>query len=254
MGDIVHGDKVNGNVVNGDYVGRDKVILDIGPDHAPRRDGRPPEDSDGRAVVLMMSANPDVDASLDLDASPRMDASLRLDEERRQIDLAIVRAEAQHRLAFRIADAVRLGDLPSSLLRHRPAIVHFAGHGTAMDGLLVTDDAGNARPVPPDALADLFGLLNSGLRCVVLNACYSAEQARSIVRHVPFVVGMRHWVDDDAAIRFATGFYEGIAHGESVRVSFGLGRTSLRLHGYSGAAPVLLAADGATDEPIAPRK
>lgn len=38
-----------------------------------------------------------------------------------------------------------------------------------------------------------------------------------------------------------------------VRVSFALGRTRLRLHGYAGEAPVLVAADNAPDEPLVRR-
>ncbi|GHJ48958.1 hypothetical protein Cs7R123_63000 [Catellatospora sp. TT07R-123] len=241
MGDIVHGDKINGDKIVGDKVAGSKVVYQNPGQHIPApRDGRG-RDGGERAVVLMMSAN------------PNRDAPLRLDEERRAIDQAIVRAQAEHRLAFKIADAVRVDDLSHCLLRHGPAIAHFSGHGTAADGLVFSDDHGGARPVPPDALAELFAVLSDGLRCVVLNACYSAEQARAIAEHVPYVVGMRKWIDDEAAILFSTGFYEGIAHGKSVPVAFALGRARLRLHGYTGQAPVLLAADGAGEEPVVPR-
>jgi hypothetical protein len=240
MSDIVHGDKFDGHKIAGDYINRDKIVFHGDPGREPLRD-RPRAGGAERAVVLMMNAN------------PNLDAPLRLDEERRAIDQAIVRAQAENRLTFEIADAVRLDDLAHYLLRHRPAIAHFSGHGTAADGLVVCDDRRDARLVPPDVLAELFGILSGGLRCVVLNACYSAEQARAIAEHVPFVVGMRKWIDDEAAILFSAGFYEGVAHGESIPVSFALGRSRLRLHGHTGQTPVLITADGAPAEPVVPR-
>src|SRR4051794_10778172 len=112
MGDIVHGDKYGG-----DNVHRDKIV------HAVPRERRP---AAPRPVILLMSANPD------------RRQPLRLDEERREIDRVVTYARADDRLAVHKADAVRLDDLQPALLRHRPAIVHFSGHGSATEGILVT--------------------------------------------------------------------------------------------------------------------
>lgn len=237
MGDKVLGDKVMGDKVMGDKVMGNKVS---GPADQPMDRSRPAR-SEHRPVILMMSANPD------------QNSPLRLDEEHRLIDEAFDRAQTDSRLEFKLAPALRIDDLPHCLLRYRPAIAHFSGHGTAADGLAFIDPSGYAHLVPPDAVADLFGVLKAGLRCVVLNACYSAEQARMIAKHVPFVVGMRNWIDDTAAILFSAGFYEGIAFGRTVRESFDLGRVRLSMHGYADDAPILIAAEGAADEPIVQR-
>lgn len=228
MGDTVYGDKYGGDHVRGHkFVG-----ADLG-----RRSGRARSQ-----VILLLSANPD------------RQQPLRLDEERRQIDRAVRYAQAGDRLAVRTADAVRLDDLQEALLTHRPAIAHFSGHGSASAGILLTDDLGRARPVPPDALSELFRILRGGLRCVVLNACFTDQQARAIAAHVPCVVGMHSRVLDDAAIRFATGFYRGIAHAQSIGVSFQLGRNRLGLHGDADAVALrLFAAPGAADRPVIDR-
>lgn len=116
---------------------------------------------------------------------------------------------------------------------------------------MVADDLGHPRAVPPDALTELFRILRHGLRCVVLNACYTDDQARAIAAHVPFVVGMAGGILDDAAIRFAAGFYLGVAHGQSVGAAFQLGRNRLRLRAHPDAdLPRLIAAPGAVDEPV----
>lgn len=71
--------------------------------------------------------------------------------------------------------------------------------------------------------------MRNEVRCVILNACYSAAQAKGISQHIDFVIGMTHAVADDAAIRFSEAFYRGIATGRSVQEAFDLGRISTRI-------------------------
>jgi len=224
---VVMGDDVGGNKYGGDHVEGDKIIGEGRPSRKRPR------------TIVVMSANP-VDQQL-----------LRLDEERRAIDRAV--SPAGDRLEVRTADAVRLDELQPALVRHRPVVAHFSGHGSASQGILVLDDSGRARPVLPHALLDLFRIVSQHVRCVVLNACYTEQQAQAIATYVPCVVGMRNQVSDSAAIRFAGAFYQGIALGQPVRVAFELGRNSLRLHGEPDAgSPRLLAAAGAADRPFPP--
>jgi hypothetical protein len=230
MGDTVYGDKVGGDKFGGDQVHGDKYVgVELG-----KRPGRT-----RRRVILLMSADPG--------RQP-----LRLDEEHREIDNAVAHAQAGERLAVRTAAAMRVDDLHQALLRHRPTIAHFSGHGSGSSGILLTDDRGRARPVPPAALSALFGILDGGPQCVVLNACFTDEQARSIAAHVPCVIGMRGPVLDDAAIRFAAGFYRGIAYGRSVRESYRLGRNQLELRAHPDAdVPQLLEKEpGAANRPV----
>ncbi len=231
--EVTMGDTIYGNKYGGDHVEGDKIVNMRGDDRARRGP---------RKVILLMSASQD------------LGQPLRLDEERREIDFAVTTAQAGDRLEIHTADALRLDDLQSSLLRYTPAIAHFSGHGSATDGIVVSDGLGGTRPVPPKALSGLFGILKSGLRCVVLNACFTEEQARAIAEHVPCVVGMRGRVLDDAAIRFAAGFYHGIAHARSIRESFQLGCNRLDLHGYPDSdTPRLIAAPGHADRPLIDR-
>jgi hypothetical protein len=239
------GDVVFGNKYGGDHVAGDKIV------HAPPAPAPRPV---RRRVVLLMSANSDR-------------RPLRLDVERREINEVVARAHAGHLLEVRTADAVRLGDLQNTLIANEPAIAHFSGHGDASAGIVLTDDLsrrdlgdrrpgddGRPRPVPPAALTELFGIVRNGLRCVVLNACYSADQARAIAVHVPCVIGMRGGIADDAAICFSTGFYLGVAHGETIGSAFRLGCNRLSLQGHADAGvPQLIAGPGAADRPVIAR-
>jgi hypothetical protein len=220
MGDFVIGDKVHGDKVHGDknvYAGRSE------PPRRPK-------------VILMMSAN----------ADPQR--PLSLDREHREIDSAIWNAQAGDRLEVRVADALRLDDLQSSLQRHQPVVAHFSGHGSAAYGIMVTGDSGRPHAVPPAALSDLFRILRQDLRCVVLNACFTDGQARAIAAYVPCVIGMRAGIRDDAAVGFAAAFYQGLAYGNTIRTAFELGCNRLQLHGHPDAdRPQLVAAPGAAE-------
>ncbi|MBL7262091.1 CHAT domain-containing protein [Paractinoplanes lichenicola] len=229
MGDVIFGNKQVGDVLNGG----NKYVVNPGPASSP-----PAE----RRVILMMSANP-------VTTQP-----LRLDEEHRAIDRAVADAQASHLLEVRAATAVRLEDLQYALLRHRPAVVHFSGHGDPVRGIQVTDDRGLARSVPPDALSRLFEILARGIDCVVLNACFTEAQASAIARHVPCVIGMRGGVLDKSAIRFAAGFYQGIAYGSSIGTSFELARNGLDLHGVPHSdVPQLITQPGADTRTVIDR-
>jgi hypothetical protein len=80
---------------------------------------------------------------------------------------------------------------------------------------------------------------------VVLNACYSIEQATALVRVIDFVVGMNDKVGDKAAIKFAASFYRALGFGRSVQNAFDQGITAIRLEGLAGSdVPELLIRTG----------
>ncbi|MBE9033471.1 AAA-like domain-containing protein, partial [filamentous cyanobacterium LEGE 11480] len=79
------------------------------------------------------------------------------------------------------------------------------------------------------------------IECVVLNACYSEVQAKAIVKHIPHVIGMNQAVGDQAAIEFATGFYDGLGYGRSYPAAYELGVSAIDLEGLPDTlTPVLL--------------
>ncbi|KAB8334478.1 CHAT domain-containing protein [Scytonema tolypothrichoides VB-61278] len=120
-----------------------------------------------------------------------------------------------------------------ALLDFKPQIVHFSGHGTGEDGLALEDDIGNLKLVDTEALAQLFKLFSSTIECVVLNACYSQVQAEAVVKYIPYVVGMNKEIGDQAAIKFAAGFYNALGAGECVEFAYKLGCNVIQLDGIS---------------------
>lgn len=174
-----------------------------------------------------------------LAVNPKGTAQLRLDEEMRSIDEALRKSDFRHRVQIEQQWAVRVSDLQGLLLRHAPDIVHFSGHGSS--GLILEDIDGRPREVPPDALADLFGILKDTVRCVVLNACYSHEQAIAISHYVEAVIGMNDEIDDEASVAFASAFYQALGYGKDVPTAFKLGVSQLRIYDLPAASmPQLL--------------
>lgn len=184
-------------------------------------------------------------------ANPSKTPALRLDEEAREIE-AKIRA-ATHRDALQLITqwATRPDDLLQSLNEHRPHIVHFSGHGSKTEELILLDKNGAPKPVNKPALASLFGTLKDNIRVVILNACYSWPQAKQITKHIDCTIGMSRAISDNAAITFAASFYRAIGFGRTVKESFEQGKTALLLEGIPEATtPELVTRLGISAERI----
>ena len=164
-----------------------------------------------------------------LAANPSDTTRLRVDQEMRSIDQVLRQSEFRNEFNTKQQWAVRITDIQGYLLRHRPAIVHFSGHGYKSSGIVLEDDDGKSRPVAVHALSRLFSILKDDIKCVVLNACYSDEQAQAIAEHINCVVGMSEAIGDSAAISFATAFYQALGYGRDVKTAFDLGCVQIDL-------------------------
>jgi len=180
-----------------------------------------------------------------LAANPKATVTLRLDEEVREIEHKILLAQKKDELILVKKGAVRASDLQFYLNQVRPTIVHFSGHGTDEGQIVFEDKNGNAFPVSSEALASVFETLKDNVRCIVLNACFSLEQARAINQHIDFVIGMSSGINDEAAIAFSYGFYLGLASERSIENAFKQGINEMKLLGFSGDdnTPKLLCKD-----------
>jgi hypothetical protein len=180
-----------------------------------------------------------------LAANPSDATHLALDEECRQIEARIRESEYRDRFVLQSHWAVRPDDLISLLLREQPEIVHFSGHGSPADEIILAGDDGTGHPVPKDALVELFRVLKDNVRVVFLNACYARPQAEAITQVVDFAIGMNTAIGDVAAIKLSAAFYLAIGHGRSIQEAFDLGRTALQLSRTPDyATPELLVRDG----------
>lgn len=180
-----------------------------------------------------------------LAANPRDTDQLRLSEEARTIEERLREAEFRDRFEVVTKWAVRQTDLSAHLLRFKPHIVHFSGHGSKSGKIIVEDETGHGQTVTPEALRQLFRILKDNIRCVILNACLSLSQAEAIIEEIDCVVGMSAKIGDEAAIRFAGGFYRALGYGRSVQTAFDLGCNEIGLANLDqDAIPKLLVRSG----------
>lgn len=218
----------------------------IGPDVAllPSPQGR------ASVRVLFVAANPGLRGARRDFGAPGGDegpahgalyGALDLEREARALDRALRESGRGSAFELKTAWAVRASELATQLKEFRPHVVHFSGHGER-EGIVLFDDDGQGRPVPVKALGKLFELLRGGevdarvdVRLAVLNACWSAEQARELATSVGCAVGMRRPVEDEAAIAFSATFYRRIAEGETIRRAFEFAKNCLELARLPGS-------------------
>lgn len=148
---------------------------------------------------------------------------LQLGMEVREIDLALRRSPHSDRFELENHWAVRISDFQELLLRHRPHIVHFSGHGSPQGEIILEDEVGNRSIVSVSVLSKLFSILKGNIRCVILNACYSETQAQAIAKYVDCVIGISNAISDQSAIRFSSAFYQVLGYGRNLKTAFELG-------------------------------
>ncbi len=134
-------------------------------------------------------------------------------------------------------------DVQRALVQCRPRYLHLFAHG-AVDGVLLDDgEGGRGWKLPYPLLAEMVRA-TPGLRCVLLSACDSAYAASATGSGEPYLIAMRGKVSVDAAIAFASGFYETLAAREDtpIEAAFAQGLIRLKLIAPLDAEVPLLAA------------
>jgi hypothetical protein len=169
---------------------------------------------DPQVRILFLASNPTTTSALDLEEELRsLEAELR--GVRHRDDIILI---PRH--------AVRPDDLVRYLRQEQPTIVHFSGHGST-SGIVLRTESGHSF-VSGRALQRLFR--DRGVELVVLNACFSDDQANPLAEVVPAVVGTTDAVDDVAARRFSTAFYRTLGDGHLLTDAFRDGGDAVAVH------------------------
>ncbi len=174
-----------------------------------------------------------------LQANPRDTVSLRVGEEVRKIKDELARTAQRDRFSIISEPAVRIHTITGAMQRVRPQIVHFSGHGAGVEGISIENEIGEEELFPNEGLERLFRLFGPTTECLLLNACYSEEQAKVIAKHVPYVIGMNDEIDDDASIDFAVGFYQSLGEGNDIEFAFEIAMINISVHLTEANKPVL---------------
>jgi CHAT domain len=186
-----------------------------------------------------------------ISANPAGTTPLKLDEEAREIQAKIRDAEYRDSMEFITQWATRPGDLLQCLNQYKPHVVHFSGHGSPKEEIILLNHERKPKPVSKHALISTFRALKNNIRVVLLNACFSRPQAESITTVIDCAIGMRRAIGDDAAIIFAAAFYRAIGFGGSVQDGFDQGKAALLLEGIAEEkTPALMCRKGVKAESI----
>ena len=172
---------------------------------------------------------PQVRKILLVEANPTGTVRLRLTKELRRIIDSLKLSTGRDQFGLIIETAVTITHIQQALLEHQPEIVHFCGHGAGVNGLVCEDDSGNIQLIPTLAFGSLFKLVKDHVDCVVLNACETEIQANEIVKHIDFVVCMNSPIGDEAALKFAEGFYRALFAGKGFAECFDWGVNTIQL-------------------------
>jgi hypothetical protein len=164
-----------------------------------------------------------------LSANPLPTGRILVDVEEREISERLQEGPYRDKFELLKHSALQPIDMQKLLLKHRPHIVHFCGHGNKIQKIILTGAPGRAKTVEKQGLAQTFALYNRHLRLVVLNACFTDAVARSIAETVNYAVGTSQAIGDKAAVAFAGAFYRALGFGKSVRHAFKSAKAELAL-------------------------
>jgi len=177
-----------------------------------------------------------------LAVAPQALGRLRLDQEVREI-CYVLRNSREFRFIVEVRWAVRVSDLQDIMLEFEPQIVHFCGHGGGQ-GIILEDENGNIKEVPPEALASLFKLFSGQIDGVIFNSCYSDPSANAIIPYTNYVIGMESAIGDKDAITFSREFYRALSYGRTFEAAYEFGWSAIQLIGLNNSRkPILRKAD-----------
>lgn len=147
-----------------------------------------------------------------------------------EIDETIQSAERRDSFERFLYPGLRVSGIRKLLLRHKPHILHIAGHARPTEGLVLEDDNGETAKVTCSALVNLIlkSANDARLKLVFFSFCYSDACATAILAKVPYAVGVSDKISPESLLLFAEVFYQTLASGTSVRRAFDNARAWLR--------------------------
>ena len=137
-------------------------------------------------------------------------------------DMGILKTNKEFQVIYEIVEECKYRDyiqvipalsitrnqLRSKLLKYRPQIVHFVGHGTEKDSIFFPgDNLEENSDTLEFELIELFELYKDFIKFVFFNTCESGTLAKKLKNVIDISIGTDKSVDDDDAINFAEGFY-----------------------------------------------
>lgn len=130
-------------------------------------------------------------------------------------------------------------------------MVHFSGHGTSADALVLQDDQGRPKHVSKQGIVSAIAAGSDAVRLVFFNTCFSYNQAKGCIENIDAAIGMKQEIGDDGARVFASQFYSAIGFGHSITKAFAQAKAALTMEDPGQAdIPDLYHRPGLTEEEL----
>lgn len=164
--------------------------------------------------ILFISANPHWEARLDLAEELRL----------------LMRAIKGRDVELMLLPAAQPAEVEVALEYERPDIVHFSGHATEEEGILLRNSEGETEELPPEKLRELLEREDGEqIKLVVLNACNTKACVDQLKDTVGAVIGTTELLADGAGKAFTKYFYRALAAGSAIRDAYEKATRSIRL-------------------------
>jgi tetratricopeptide (TPR) repeat protein len=202
----------------------------------PSNDPPVSQPSLGGKKILMLLANPE---------SPK---TPRKKEETRKIRDALKRAKNGNLFELLERPDISADDLSQELSTIEPYIIDIFGCDNGIEGLVLEESSEKNTLTDLkkiELIAELFQLHSKRIECIILNRCYSEEQAREIVQHVEFVIGISQNLENTKTAKFLSEFYYHLGSEHPIRNAYKLGCNSVERTGLQDICllPILLNRD-----------
>jgi len=155
-----------------------------------------------------------------LSANPWNTSRILVDEEAREIFTKLQEGPFRDQFLLYNHAAIQPTDVQRLLLMYRPHIIHFSGHGSKKQRLLLGGMPGRAKQIAREGLVKVLSLYRRHVRLVFLNACFTRTHARSLAEVIDYSVGSGKPIGDKEGVVFAGAFYRALGFGNSVKEAF----------------------------------
>lgn len=164
--------------------------------------------------ILYIAGNPDGEDTLLVEAE--------ISALQREID----DSPSAQRIELRVYSHLRIDELPSTIARVAPDVIHFAAHGDE-DAIILMDREGSPVRLNGERLGELLRAIGVKPGLVVINACSSADMAKQMAGAADFIIGTDAEIRNDAARTMAATLYQRLARGSTVLAAFQAAQTML---------------------------
>jgi hypothetical protein len=146
----------------------------------------------------------------------------------KQIGAALSNGAKRSRFSLKGYFDLTSDKLPDALHSEAPTIVHLSGNQSG-GRVLMRDGDGDVTTFSDLALAGLLRSFDDSIRLAIIDTCNSHACARAAVGAIDLALGVRGYIDENAANIFYSKFYAALASGRSVASAAERGAAALQL-------------------------